>query len=181
MTVWANGRWPASCPGNYAGAKNIAALLLNPQAVGLRFLQLIGNVQAAYLRIGAVRAGRMARTPRFSLAVVRAVCTCLGAVIFLLPTIGVATAESKRILLLYSFGREFKPWSEYARKSAPELYSQSPWALDITEQSLITARSSDETLNCVRPIPRCPLRQTSARPNCEHWRACGRLHSAASA
>ena len=29
-------------------AKNIAALLLNPQAVGLRFLQLIGNVQAAY-------------------------------------------------------------------------------------------------------------------------------------
>ena len=57
----------------------------------------------------------MARTPRFSLAVVWAVCTCLGAVIFLLPTIGVATAESKRILLLYSFGREFRPWSEYAK------------------------------------------------------------------
>ena len=37
----------------------------------------------------------MARTPRFSLAVVWAVCTCLGAVIFLLPTIGVATAKIK--------------------------------------------------------------------------------------
>ena len=104
----------------------------------LRFLQLIGNVQAAYLRIG------MARTPRFRLAVVRAICTCLGAVIFLLPTIGVATAESKRILLLYSFGREFKPWSEYAETIRSELNSQSPWPLDITEQSLITARSSDE-------------------------------------
>jgi len=78
------------------------------------------------------------------LAVVRAVCTCLGAVIFLLPTIGVATAESKRILLLYSFGREFKPWSEYAETIRSELNSQSPWPLDITEQSLITARSSDE-------------------------------------
>jgi|SRR6187200_3044926 hypothetical protein len=28
-------RWPASCRGNYAGAKNIAGLLLNPQALGL--------------------------------------------------------------------------------------------------------------------------------------------------
>ena len=110
----------------------------------LRFLQLIGNVQAAYLRIGAVRAGRVARTLRFRLAVVRAVCTCLGAVIFLLPTIGVATAESKRVLLLYSFGREFKPWSDYAETIRSELNSQSPWPLDITEQSLITARSSDE-------------------------------------
>ncbi len=86
----------------------------------------------------------MARTPRFRLAVVRTVCTCLGAVIFLLPTIGIATAESKRILLLYSFGREFKPWSEYAETIRSELNSQSPWPLDITEQSLITARSSDE-------------------------------------
>ena len=86
----------------------------------------------------------MARTLRFRLAVKRAVCACLGAVIFLLPTIGVATAESKRVLLLHSFGREFKPWSEYAEKIRSELNSQSPWPLDITEHSLITARSSDE-------------------------------------
>src|SRR6185503_18030924 len=69
---------------------------------------------------------------------------CLGAVIFLLLTIGVATAESKRVLLLHSFGREFKPWSEYAETIRSELNSQSPWPLDITEHSLITARSSDE-------------------------------------
>jgi len=110
----------------------------------LRILQLIGNVQAAYLRIGAVRAGRVARSLRFRLAVERAVCACLGAVIFLLLTIGVATAESKRVLLLHSFGREFKPWSEYAETIRSELNSQSPWPLDITEHSLITARSSDE-------------------------------------
>ena len=74
----------------------------------LRFLQLLGNVQAAYLRIGAVRAGGAARTVRFRLAVVRAVCACLVAVIFLLPTIGAATAESKRVMLLHSFGRRIQ-------------------------------------------------------------------------
>ena len=55
-----------------------------------------------------------------------------------------ATAESKRVMLLHSFGTEFKPWSEYAKTIRDELNRQSPWPLDITEQSLITARSSDE-------------------------------------
>ncbi len=110
----------------------------------LRCLQLLGGGKAAYLQIGAVQAGRVARTVRFRLAVVRAVCACLGAVIFLLPTIEAALAESKRVLLLHSFGREFKPWSEYAETIRSELASQSPWPLDITEQSLVTARSSDE-------------------------------------
>ena len=55
-----------------------------------------------------------------------------------------ATAESKRVMLLHSFGKEFKPWSEYAKTIRDELNRQSPWPLDITEQSLITARSSDE-------------------------------------
>ena len=47
-------------------------------------------------------------------------------------------------MLLHSFGKEFKPWSEYAKTIRDELNRQSPWPLDITEQSLITARSSDE-------------------------------------
>jgi len=55
-----------------------------------------------------------------------------------------AAAESKRVMLLHSFGREFKPWSEYATSIRAELNRQSPWRLDITEQSLVTARSSDE-------------------------------------
>ncbi len=47
-------------------------------------------------------------------------------------------------MLLHSFGRDFKPWSEYAKAIRAELDRQSPWALDIIEYSLVTARFSDE-------------------------------------
>jgi hypothetical protein len=47
-------------------------------------------------------------------------------------------------MLLHSFGRDFKPWSEYAKSIRMELNQQSPWPLDITEHSLVTARSPDE-------------------------------------
>jgi signal transduction histidine kinase len=53
-------------------------------------------------------------------------------------------AEPKRVMLLHSFGREFKPWSEYAREIRTQLVQQSPWALDITEHSLVSARSSNQ-------------------------------------
>jgi signal transduction histidine kinase len=53
-------------------------------------------------------------------------------------------AESKQVMLLHSFGRDFKPWSEYARSIREELNRQSPWPLDITEHSLVTARFGDE-------------------------------------
>jgi hypothetical protein len=53
-------------------------------------------------------------------------------------------AEPKRVMLLHSFGRDFKPWSEYAKLIRTELERQSPWPLDITEHSLVSARSSDE-------------------------------------
>ena len=53
-------------------------------------------------------------------------------------------AESKRVMLLHSFGRDFQPWSEYAKAIRMELDRQSPWPLDITENSLVTARFSDE-------------------------------------
>ena len=53
-------------------------------------------------------------------------------------------AESKRVMVLHSFGRDFKPWNEYARTIRTELERQSPWPLDITDHSLLTARSSDE-------------------------------------
>src|SRR6476646_3668145 len=52
--------------------------------------------------------------------------------------------EPNQVLLLHSFGRDFKPWSEYARTIRMELNQQSPWPLDITEHSLVTARSPDE-------------------------------------
>ena len=48
--------------------------------------------------------------------------------------------ELKRVLVLHSFGREFRPWSEYARSIKAELERQSPWPLDIQEHALLTAR-----------------------------------------
>ena len=53
-------------------------------------------------------------------------------------------AEPKRVMLLHSFGQDFKPWSEYAKAMRAELDRQSPWPLDIIEHSLVTARFSDE-------------------------------------
>lgn len=52
--------------------------------------------------------------------------------------------ESKRVLILHSFGRDFRPWGHYARTIREELERLSPWQLDIQDHSLITARSSDE-------------------------------------
>jgi signal transduction histidine kinase len=57
---------------------------------------------------------------------------------------GAGAAEAKRVMLLHSFGRDFKPWSEYARSIRAELDRQSPWPLDITDHSLVSARSGDE-------------------------------------
>ena len=74
----------------------------------------------------------------------RRVCACVGTTIFLLAMLGAATAEPKRVLMLHSFGRDFKPWSEYARAIRAELDRQSPWPLEIAEHSLMTARSGDE-------------------------------------
>jgi hypothetical protein len=53
-------------------------------------------------------------------------------------------AESKRVLLLHSFGRDFKPWSDYAKAIRTELDRQLPWPLEIIDQSLLTAGSADE-------------------------------------
>ena len=74
----------------------------------------------------------------------RCVFVCVLSAIFLLATLGASTAEPKQVLMLHSFGREVKPWSEYARTIRAELDRQSPWPLEITEHSLLTARSSDE-------------------------------------
>ncbi|MFZ0174981.1 MAG: ATPase, partial [Pseudolabrys sp.] len=78
---------------------------------------------------------------------IRRICVTAGLVVFLAVSLGCSAgvaAESKRVMLLHSFGRDFKPWSEYAKSIRSELVRQSPWPLDIVENSLITARSSDE-------------------------------------
>ncbi len=48
--------------------------------------------------------------------------------------------QTKRILLVHSFGRDFKPWSEYARAIREELERQSRWRIDIMDQVLASAR-----------------------------------------
>ncbi|WP_298883181.1 sensor histidine kinase [uncultured Bradyrhizobium sp.] len=51
-----------------------------------------------------------------------------------------ARGELKRVLVLHSFGREFRPWSEYARSIKAGLEQQSTWPLDIQEHTLLSAR-----------------------------------------
>ena len=70
-------------------------------------------------------------------------CSCcfFGSVICLFGYLG---RRIQAVMLLHSFGRDFKPWNEYAREIRAELDRQSPWPLDIIDHSLITARSSNE-------------------------------------
>ena len=77
--------------------------------------------------------------------ITQGVCACVGATILLLVTHGTAAAESKRVMMLHSFGRDSKPWSDYAKNLRGELDRQSPWPLDITEHPLLAARSGEES------------------------------------
>ena len=74
------------------------------------------------------------------------ICRSVGVlfVLMMLFACGGVAAESKRVAVLHSFGRDFKPWSEYARSIRSELQRQSPWKLDIFDHSLMTARSTDQ-------------------------------------
>lgn len=56
------------------------------------------------------------------------------------PASSAPRGEPKRVLMLYSFGRDFLPWSEYARTIRTELEQQSPWPLDLQEHNLLSAR-----------------------------------------
>jgi signal transduction histidine kinase len=48
--------------------------------------------------------------------------------------------EPKRVLMLHSFGRDFRPWSAYALRIKAELERQSQWPLELQEHTLLTAR-----------------------------------------
>jgi signal transduction histidine kinase len=67
----------------------------------------------------------------------------LSVVALLLAMTGEAFSEPKRVLLLHSFGRDFAPWSEYARTFREELSRQSPDPIDLYDASLATARFPD--------------------------------------
>jgi signal transduction histidine kinase len=61
-----------------------------------------------------------------------------------LATLEPVAAQPKRVVLLHSFGQDFKPWSEYASSIRSELQRQSPWQLDITDHTLVAARFENE-------------------------------------
>jgi hypothetical protein len=84
--------------------------------------------------IGAIKPGWLVVAARL--------CACLLLLVAILPgpASGAPRGGPKRVLMLHSFGREFRPWSEYAQRIKAELVRQSPWPLDIQEHTLLTAR-----------------------------------------
>ena len=56
---------------------------------------------------------------------------------------GAAAAESRRVLMLHSFGPRFRPWSDYAETIRSEINRQSRKSVDFADHSLVNARVSD--------------------------------------
>ena len=82
----------------------------------------------------------------FTIGCVRTSPVALVASIVLIGLVqaALAAAEPKHIVLLHSFGREFLPWSDYSQAIRAELARQSPWPVNISDHSLMSARSDDE-------------------------------------
>ena len=89
-----------------------------------------------------------------------------GAIVLLFSCLALGSAcladNAKKIIILHSFGRDFRPWGQYAKTIREQLGRLSPWQLDIQDHSLVSARSSNENpepafiaylkeLNTVRP------------------------------
>src|SRR5262245_18626997 len=70
-------------------------------------------------------------------------CLLLSAILLFQGIGNAAAPEAKRVMILHSVGREFRPWNEWARAIRAELDRQSPWPLDVQEHSLVAARSAD--------------------------------------
>jgi signal transduction histidine kinase/ABC-type uncharacterized transport system substrate-binding protein len=68
---------------------------------------------------------------------------CLALIVAFSTLAHAAAEEHKRVLILHSVGREFRPWNEYAKHMRAELDRQSPAPLDVQEHSLVAARSDD--------------------------------------
>ncbi len=60
------------------------------------------------------------------------------------PKSGETAPQPKKILFLHSFGAKFQPWTTWSTEIGRELNRQSPWPLDIQEQSLVTAQAGDD-------------------------------------
>ena len=86
-----------------------------------------------------------------------AVCTAMA---MLIPTrTSFAADEPKTILILQSYGQNFRPWSEYSKALRQELERRSPWRLIIQEFSVITPGAEKEDAESLSTIsePRCAM------------------------
>src|ERR1700742_4439569 len=101
---------------------------------------------SGFVPVGAINHGWAVLAARFRVYI------CLSVLAAVLP--GPASSapqwESKQVLVLHSFGQDFRPWSEYALSIKAELKRQSPWPLDIQEHALLTARLDN-------PAPEAPF------------------------
>ncbi len=78
----------------------------------------------------------------------------------LIPTrTSFAADEPKTILILQSYGQNFRPWSEYSKALRQELERRSPWRLIIQEFSVITPGAEKEDAESLSTIsePRCAM------------------------
>jgi len=98
----------------------------------------------------ATRGGRMA-APRSSW-LTRFVHMWAAAAVVLFVSIGESAAQgksetaaqTKKILFLHSFDRNFEPGATWSREIRDQLSRQSPWPLDVQEQSLATGQERND-------------------------------------
>jgi signal transduction histidine kinase len=68
----------------------------------------------------------------------------IAGILFILSAmLGPAVAESRRVLLLHSFGQHFQPWSAVAARFREQLVRKSDNSVDVYEASLESARLSE--------------------------------------
>jgi signal transduction histidine kinase len=71
------------------------------------------------------------------------VTALMAAVLMVIVAVNSAAAETKRVLILHSFGRDFLPFSEFLGLFREQLVKASPNPIDLYEASLETVRYSD--------------------------------------
>ncbi len=83
-------------------------------------------------------------TGGFSRGVVWFVVVWTAIAMFIQTRTSFAADEPKTVLILHSYGQNFKPWSEYSKALRQELERRSPRRLIIQDFSVITARAEEE-------------------------------------
>jgi signal transduction histidine kinase len=74
----------------------------------------------------------------------RLVYMWIAAAVVFLASIGGTAAQTKKIVVLHSFDRNFEPGATWSREIRDQLSRQSPWPLEIQEQSLATAQDRND-------------------------------------